>query len=366
MFIFISYSSKDRSIVEKLASELIQQGRTVWYDQNLVGGQKWWDIILGNIRACDVFLFALSKNSAESKPCRAELKYATQLNRHVIPLRLDDIDVNLAGLDLDLTQTIDYNPSNRKSVDKVENALSRSPVGISLPLPLPKEPKVPRYPLAEIATQIEEDEISRSQQVAIFTQLIENLKNPKTADSAVILLQKLRKHPDLLARYSDEIDRILSQNDHSLKGEKLSLSELTLANKSLHQYIAPESIRSEEQFGNPSVALKNESVSHTVSKLKQQKLSEDPQTVSERRKRVLSYARCLSQIETIDYQRLLRELFGTHRVQNAEPLDVALKFDDDPALIFQAIEFTDNHLPKVAECLRVLTYTTTELYDKAV
>ncbi len=54
--IFISYSSKDRAIVGKLAEDLSALGHDLWYDKELsrTGGQSWWDNILAQIRDHDL------------------------------------------------------------------------------------------------------------------------------------------------------------------------------------------------------------------------------------------------------------------------------------------------------------------------
>src|SRR2546427_11762654 len=43
--VFISYASKDRAIVEALKDEIEKAGYSVWFDQNLVGGQQYRDVI---------------------------------------------------------------------------------------------------------------------------------------------------------------------------------------------------------------------------------------------------------------------------------------------------------------------------------
>ena len=58
--IFISYSSKNRALVEALANDLETLGHEIWFDKELSGGQSWWDQILQGIRACDLFVFALT------------------------------------------------------------------------------------------------------------------------------------------------------------------------------------------------------------------------------------------------------------------------------------------------------------------
>jgi hypothetical protein len=65
--VFVSYSSRDRDAVRSLTQDLQDADEQVWMDQRLAGGEAWWRAILEQIRGCDVFIFALSQNSIQSK-----------------------------------------------------------------------------------------------------------------------------------------------------------------------------------------------------------------------------------------------------------------------------------------------------------
>lgn len=67
---FISYSRRQQAIVENLADALKQLGHTVWFDQELSGGQVWWEQILSTIRDCNVFIYALAPESLNSTACQ--------------------------------------------------------------------------------------------------------------------------------------------------------------------------------------------------------------------------------------------------------------------------------------------------------
>ena len=79
MTVFVSYSSRDKDVVKSLTQDLQDAEEQVWLDQRLAGGDAWWRAILEQIRGCDVFIFALSQNTIQSKPCQAELRYAQTL-----------------------------------------------------------------------------------------------------------------------------------------------------------------------------------------------------------------------------------------------------------------------------------------------
>jgi hypothetical protein len=86
--IFISYSRASKDIVEELVQDLTSDDHEIWFDQHLTGGQKWWNNILSEIRNCEIFVAALTPDSLESRSCQREMKYAGDLQRTLLPVRL--------------------------------------------------------------------------------------------------------------------------------------------------------------------------------------------------------------------------------------------------------------------------------------
>ncbi len=74
--IFISYDRENRTLAASLANDIRSLGRTVWHDEELSGGQAWWDQILEQVRTCDVFVFVLSQRALDSVACTREYEYA--------------------------------------------------------------------------------------------------------------------------------------------------------------------------------------------------------------------------------------------------------------------------------------------------
>ena len=77
------------------------------FDQDLKGGEAWWTSILKHIRACKVFVFAVSDNSLQSKPCRAELDYASALGLPILPVQIGEV-TSFRIDSVFATQSIDY------------------------------------------------------------------------------------------------------------------------------------------------------------------------------------------------------------------------------------------------------------------
>ena len=92
MGLFISYSSRDAAALAKVTAALRRAHIEAWLDEELTGGEAWWNAILEQIRDCEVFIVALSKNYLESKPCQAELRYAQELNRPILPVQIGPLD----------------------------------------------------------------------------------------------------------------------------------------------------------------------------------------------------------------------------------------------------------------------------------
>lgn len=97
MKLFISYRSSDHREVDYIARQLrsIKDENsiakyTTWQDKHdLDAGKSWWDGIIEAIIDCDIFVFHLSPEYLESKVCVAELNYAVERNRPIIPVVLD-------------------------------------------------------------------------------------------------------------------------------------------------------------------------------------------------------------------------------------------------------------------------------------
>lgn len=86
--IFISYSHTDRRFVESLVPSLrrLYGHNNVWYDDELLGGEDWWQMILSRIAECDLFIYLMSDKSQESRFCQAELREALRLRKHFLPV----------------------------------------------------------------------------------------------------------------------------------------------------------------------------------------------------------------------------------------------------------------------------------------
>src|SRR5437868_13513253 len=89
--VFISYTHDEQSsFIAELANDIALFDCIVWYDEELrnKGGQEWWNIICEKIRECDIFVYVAVNEYFLSAPCHAELTYATELNKQLLPITL--------------------------------------------------------------------------------------------------------------------------------------------------------------------------------------------------------------------------------------------------------------------------------------
>ncbi len=210
MNIFISYSTKSRLVVEVLATDLEAMGYNVWFDRKLSGGQDWWAEILQGIRHCNLFLFALTPEAAESHPCKLEYDYAFALNKRILPVMLSDINLKVLPSALQKLQFIDYRQQDKQQVLNLAKSLNSLPPGKALPKPLPPKPEMPLPPLTRLRDQIDSPALKSDEQRLVVTKLKEFLRNPETVDDARMLLRKMRDRDDLLARTEREISGLLT------------------------------------------------------------------------------------------------------------------------------------------------------------
>jgi hypothetical protein len=60
--IFISYSRSDRVILDELYPHLaeVYGSESLWFDDAIPGGREWWEMILGEIQNCELFIYLIS------------------------------------------------------------------------------------------------------------------------------------------------------------------------------------------------------------------------------------------------------------------------------------------------------------------
>lgn len=209
--VFVSYNRQSKAIARTLTDDIKALGHTVWFDQELSGGQTWWNQILARIRESDVFVFILNPEALESTACKREYGYAADLGKAILPVLVaEGVPVNLLPPALSQIQFVDYRKQDRDAAFHLARALDSIPRPPSLPDPLPVPPEAPISYLGNLSDQIETTStLSYEEQSALLIDLKRSLRDPEAAHDARTLLDRLRKRRDLLACIAEEIDELL-------------------------------------------------------------------------------------------------------------------------------------------------------------
>jgi hypothetical protein len=87
--VFISYSHiADRSYVDRLAALLTSAGHSVWYDGQLVHGDRWAQVVRHNIDTCAAFIVVMTPDAEQSEWVEREIDEARETSRPILPLLL--------------------------------------------------------------------------------------------------------------------------------------------------------------------------------------------------------------------------------------------------------------------------------------
>jgi hypothetical protein len=206
--LFVSYSRDDRQLSGSVLADLDALGHDGWLDEDVTGGQVWWDEILATIRRSDAFLFLLTPSSVESEACLREVEYAQSLKRPIIPVEVAATDPLLIPPVLGRHQIVRYLTGDKADTIALTRALVHADMGRPLPDPLPPEPELPGTYYSELREQI-----TARQQLGIDQQLglLQRLKARAEAGEAsevIPLLATLRAREDVYAVVASDIDRL--------------------------------------------------------------------------------------------------------------------------------------------------------------
>jgi TIR domain len=142
--IFVSYNHQSKEITSTLVNAIEALGHTVWFDQELIGGQAWWDQILATVRGCDVFVFVLDPASLNSTACKREYSYAAALGKPIVPVLVSEgVSINLLPSALSQIQFVDYRKLDHHAALRLARACTAVPPAQPLPDPLPLPPEAP-------------------------------------------------------------------------------------------------------------------------------------------------------------------------------------------------------------------------------
>jgi hypothetical protein len=221
MRIFISYARRDQAAVEALNADLERARVQVWMDEELIGGESWWDTILEQIRSCDLYIFVLSPNSLGSPVCQAELDYALALSRPLLPVLVRDVAIQLAHPAIAGTQMVDYRNRSMDSLLALMAVIANRPAAPPLPDPLPAAPTAPMSYMNEFRELVDAPDLTYQKQVHLLLDLKGYLDRDEERDIALQLIRGLRQRRDIsysIAREIDQLPEFANEEDQSPTG----------------------------------------------------------------------------------------------------------------------------------------------------
>lgn len=106
--VFLSYSEKERPIMEKIACSLMREGLTIWTNKtDIKTGEDFQAMIDRGVEEADNIVFLMSSASLASKYCGKELIHARLHNKRLIPLLIAPVDLEQVHPELRAIQFID-------------------------------------------------------------------------------------------------------------------------------------------------------------------------------------------------------------------------------------------------------------------
>lgn len=220
MKFFVSYAQQNAGLPELtgLVRDLDRLGAVAWIDKDLTGGEPWWERILNQIRTCDAYLFVVTKESVQSRPCQAELEWAVANRRLILPVKIGDVPEWRIPEVLASSQIIDYTrrgQSGDAAVDcllALRSAVDHLSVSETQPAPdpAPPAPEVPFSIWQRLQPYLEAPELPLAKQEE-FLREVKVHRDDVDSDrmSLVELLMQFRSRRDVAFAVAMDIDGLL-------------------------------------------------------------------------------------------------------------------------------------------------------------
>ena len=214
--LFVSYARPERDLVEALIADLRRAGYDAFFDEQLTGGQGWWDQLLTRIEQCDAFIPALSHTYVNSLPCRREGDYAHGLGKPILPIMLEDMNPAECADYIADAHCVSYVQGDSSAAIDLMRALMNLPPSPALPEPMPERPEIPvTYVAAAIRSAKDRVEsiadLTRADQVVLLSDL-KMLLSGSHSSTAFDLLREFAARTDLTVQVAKEIDALLPRD----------------------------------------------------------------------------------------------------------------------------------------------------------
>ena len=125
--VFLSYSSKDKSVADTIVASLEQNDIRCWYaPRDIQPSQEWGGVIAKSILESKLFLIIFSENSNHSKQVKAEVNLAFSEEIIILPFRIENLEPEGSlCLHLATNHWLDaYNPSWETYIQKLVRTVS--------------------------------------------------------------------------------------------------------------------------------------------------------------------------------------------------------------------------------------------------
>jgi len=123
--IFLSFADEDKTIKENIRKTLMRESFTVWTNKSdISAGSAFQEVVNQGIEEADNFVYLISLDSLKSEDCQEEVRHALANNKRIIPLLVEETDLELIPLELSKLHFIDFTKSEdaekyQLSIDKL-------------------------------------------------------------------------------------------------------------------------------------------------------------------------------------------------------------------------------------------------------
>ena len=235
--VFISYARKDYldeqknvipgNVVSQVKEALMAEGIKFWFDEDgIISGQEFGKEITKSIEASKVFLFLASENSNKSNMVSGEIGIAVELNKNIIPFRIDESSYNDAvKIHIVNNDFIDYYINPEKGLTKMVNSIKKY---------LEQEEEKLIEDIRSANNNLNKDE---AQLLMKREKLLEETKEVSNKEKRTTLQKEIQETSPISQKYQKErfsllreIEKLSNSNKEKEKDNKVKSEELKQKN----------------------------------------------------------------------------------------------------------------------------------------